>query len=158
MNKTGRYIRKPVDDAESLALMEEHGVGYSSTGLVARMRANGNIWQEGVRLAGVCNLCTNLWCPQKIGISLSKFPSHKCLMRLLCLSNNVGVFVLTGCEGEAGKSVWVLLGGGEGCANGIRGPQAVSQLEAARHQRDHSQPRSQPGKQPASAWVSIAYK
>lgn len=49
LNKTGRYIRKPIDDADSLALMEEHGVGYSSTGLVARMRANGNIWQEGVR-------------------------------------------------------------------------------------------------------------
>ncbi len=42
-------MRKPIDDADSLALMEEHGVGYSSTGLVARMRANGNTWQEGVR-------------------------------------------------------------------------------------------------------------
>ena len=29
--------------------MEEHGVGYSSTGLIARMRQNGNTWQEGVR-------------------------------------------------------------------------------------------------------------
>ena len=28
--------------------MEEHGVGYSSTGLIARMRQNGNVWQEGV--------------------------------------------------------------------------------------------------------------
>jgi hypothetical protein len=48
LNKTGRYVRKPVDDKESLELMEEHGVGYSSTGLIARMRANGNTWQEGV--------------------------------------------------------------------------------------------------------------
>ena len=50
LNKTGRYVRQPVDDAESLALMEEHGVGYSSTGLIARMRHNGNVWQEKVRL------------------------------------------------------------------------------------------------------------
>ena len=49
LNKTGRYVRQPIDDAESLALMEEHGVGYSSTGLIARMRQNGNVWQEGVR-------------------------------------------------------------------------------------------------------------
>jgi 4-hydroxy-3-methylbut-2-enyl diphosphate reductase len=57
LNKTGRYVRQPIDDAESLALMEEHGVGYSSTGLIARMRQNGNVWQEkvccdGSRLAG----------------------------------------------------------------------------------------------------------
>ncbi|CAL8468556.1 g8096 [Coccomyxa elongata] len=40
--------------------MEEHGVGYSSTGLVARMRANGNIWQEGdvkVKLAKAYGYC-----------------------------------------------------------------------------------------------------
>ena len=48
LNKTGRYVRQPIDDAESLALMEEHGVGYSSTGLIARMRQNGNMWQEKV--------------------------------------------------------------------------------------------------------------
>lgn len=28
LNKTGRYQRTPVHDADSLALMEEHGVGY----------------------------------------------------------------------------------------------------------------------------------
>jgi 4-hydroxy-3-methylbut-2-enyl diphosphate reductase len=27
--------------------MEEHGVGYSSSGLVAQMRTNGNVWKEG---------------------------------------------------------------------------------------------------------------
>ena len=48
LNKTGRYVRQPSNDKESLALMEEHGVGYSSTGLIARMRQNGNTWQEGV--------------------------------------------------------------------------------------------------------------
>ncbi len=47
-----------MDDAESLALMEEHGVGYSSTGLVARMRANGNLWQEGVRSEYIYHLCS----------------------------------------------------------------------------------------------------
>ena len=50
LNKTGRYVRQPSNDKESLALMEEHGVGYSSTGLIARMRQNGNTWQEGVSL------------------------------------------------------------------------------------------------------------
>ncbi len=48
LNKTGRYVRQPSNDKDSLALMEEHGVGYSSTGLIARMRKNGNVWQEGV--------------------------------------------------------------------------------------------------------------
>jgi 4-hydroxy-3-methylbut-2-en-1-yl diphosphate reductase len=40
--------------------MEEHGVGYSKTGLVAQMRANGNIWQQGdvtVRLAEAYGFC-----------------------------------------------------------------------------------------------------
>ena len=39
LGKTGRYQRQPKNDAASLALMEEHGVGYSSSGLVAQMRA-----------------------------------------------------------------------------------------------------------------------
>ncbi|KAK9798521.1 hypothetical protein WJX73_007026 [Symbiochloris irregularis] len=45
LNKTGRYTRQPRNDAASLALMEEHGTGYSSTGLIAQMRENGNMWQ-----------------------------------------------------------------------------------------------------------------
>lgn len=45
LGKTGRYQRTPVNDAASLALMEQHGVGYSSTGLIAQMRLNGNLWQ-----------------------------------------------------------------------------------------------------------------
>ena len=45
LGKTGRYIRNPVNDKDSLALMEAHGVGYSTTGLVAQMRENGNTWQ-----------------------------------------------------------------------------------------------------------------
>ena len=49
LTKTGRYVRNPANDAASLALMEEHGVGYSSTGLVAQMRKpeNGNTWKQG---------------------------------------------------------------------------------------------------------------
>lgn len=49
LTKTGRYVRNPANDAESLALMEEHGVGYSSTGLVAQMRKpeNSNTWRQG---------------------------------------------------------------------------------------------------------------
>ena len=42
---SGRYQRNPRNDKDSLALMEEHGVGYSTTGLVAQMRENGNLWQ-----------------------------------------------------------------------------------------------------------------
>ena len=49
LGKTGRYQRNPINDPASLALMEEHGVGYSSTGLIAQMRLNGNLWQQGVR-------------------------------------------------------------------------------------------------------------
>ena len=49
LGKTGRYQRNPINDPASLALMEEHGVGYSTTGLIAQMRLNGNLWQQGVR-------------------------------------------------------------------------------------------------------------
>lgn len=37
LNTTGRYTRKPSNDPDSLQLMEEHGVGYSTTGLVAQV-------------------------------------------------------------------------------------------------------------------------
>jgi len=47
LNKSGRYTRKPSNDEASLDLMEEHGVGYSTTGLVAQMRAENNQWQQG---------------------------------------------------------------------------------------------------------------
>ena len=47
LNATGRYTRKPSNDAASLTLMEEHGVGYSTSGLVAQMREAGNAWQQG---------------------------------------------------------------------------------------------------------------
>ena len=47
LNKSGRYTRKPSNDEASLNLMEEHGVGYSTTGLVAQMRAENNQWQQG---------------------------------------------------------------------------------------------------------------
>jgi len=56
LGKTGRYQRNPINDPASLALMEEHGVGYSSTGLIAQMRLNGNLWQQGVR-ARACRTC-----------------------------------------------------------------------------------------------------
>lgn len=60
LNQTGRYTRKPSDDPESLSLMEEHGVGYSTTGLVAQMREQGNIWKQGdvvVKLAEAYGFC-----------------------------------------------------------------------------------------------------
>lgn len=65
LNKTGRYVRQPSNDKESLALMEEHGVGYSSTGLIARMRQNGNTWQEGVSCCH-CSTCMYLFEPRFI--------------------------------------------------------------------------------------------
>jgi 4-hydroxy-3-methylbut-2-enyl diphosphate reductase len=40
--------------------MEQHGVGYSSSGLVAQMRDNNNTWQEGqvsVKLAKAYGYC-----------------------------------------------------------------------------------------------------
>ena len=58
LGKNGKYIRQPKNDPDSLALMDTHGVGYSTTGLVAQMRANGNRWQHKdvrVKLAQVCH-------------------------------------------------------------------------------------------------------
>lgn len=46
LNKTGRYTRQPTNDKESLALMDDHGVGYSLRGLVAQMKDNGGVWQQ----------------------------------------------------------------------------------------------------------------
>jgi hypothetical protein len=60
LNSTGRYTRKPSNDASSLALMEEHGVGYSTTGLVAQMRETGYTWKQGdvlVKLAEAYGFC-----------------------------------------------------------------------------------------------------
>jgi hypothetical protein len=60
LNKTGRYVRKPNKDPKSNELMEEHGVGYSSTGLVAQMREQGNTWKQGevsVKLAQSYGYC-----------------------------------------------------------------------------------------------------
>lgn len=60
LGKTGRYIRNPINDKDSLALMETHGVGYSTTGLVAQMRESGNLWQFKditVKLANAYGYC-----------------------------------------------------------------------------------------------------
>jgi 4-hydroxy-3-methylbut-2-enyl diphosphate reductase len=60
LNQTGRYTRQPNNNAESQQLMEEHGVGYSATGLVAQMREQGNVWQQGevtVKLAKAYGYC-----------------------------------------------------------------------------------------------------
>eukprot|EP01023_Acetabularia_acetabulum_P009603 TRINITY_DN14336_c0_g1_i1.p1 TRINITY_DN14336_c0_g1~~TRINITY_DN14336_c0_g1_i1.p1 ORF type:complete len:494 (+),score=99.89 TRINITY_DN14336_c0_g1_i1:50-1483(+) len=60
LNKSGRYQRNPTNDAASQTVIEEHGVGYSSTGLVAQMRVNNNEWQQGdiyVQLAEVYGYC-----------------------------------------------------------------------------------------------------
>ena len=51
LNQTGRYMRQPKKDPQSAQLMEDHGVGYSTSGLVAQMRVQGNRWQHaGVTL------------------------------------------------------------------------------------------------------------
>jgi 4-hydroxy-3-methylbut-2-en-1-yl diphosphate reductase len=47
LNKSGRYVRQPKNDQASQELMEEHGVGYSTTGLVAQMRTSGFTHVEG---------------------------------------------------------------------------------------------------------------
>lgn len=56
LNTTGRYTRKPSNDPASLELMEEHGVGYSTSGLVAQMQEANYTWVQGevtVKLAQV---------------------------------------------------------------------------------------------------------
>lgn len=60
LNQTGRYTRKPINDPDSLELMEDHGVGYSTSGLVAQMREQGNVWVQGditVKLAEAYGYC-----------------------------------------------------------------------------------------------------
>lgn len=60
LNQTGRYTRKPSNDPASLELMEEHGVGYSTSGLVAQMREQNNLWKQGdvtVKLAEAYGFC-----------------------------------------------------------------------------------------------------
>lgn len=60
LNSTGRYVRKPSNDAESVSLMESHGVSYSRTGLVAKMREEGHVWkQDGltIHLAEAFGFC-----------------------------------------------------------------------------------------------------
>nr|A0A2Z5WA18.1 RecName: Full=4-hydroxy-3-methylbut-2-enyl diphosphate reductase, chloroplastic; Short=BbHDR; Flags: Precursor [Botryococcus braunii]BBB76027.1 4-hydroxy-3-methylbut-2-enyl diphosphate reductase [Botryococcus braunii]BBB76028.1 4-hydroxy-3-methylbut-2-enyl diphosphate reductase [Botryococcus braunii] len=60
LKDTGRYVAKPINDKDSLDLMEEHGVGYSSVGLVAQMRANNNEWRFKdirVKLASAYGYC-----------------------------------------------------------------------------------------------------
>lgn len=60
LNQSGRYVRKTINDADSLQLMEDHGVGYSSSGLVAQMRESGYVWQQGnttVKLAQAYGFC-----------------------------------------------------------------------------------------------------
>eukprot|EP00873_Tetraselmis_striata_P041227 jgi/Tetstr1/461491/TSEL_006597.t1 len=60
LNKTGRYIRKPINDADSLELMDDHGVGYSKYGLVARMRTTDYEYTTGdvrVKLAEAYGFC-----------------------------------------------------------------------------------------------------
>lgn len=60
LNQTGRYVRQPKNDEKSQALMEEHGVGYSTSGLVAQMREKDYTWQQGevtVKLAKAYGYC-----------------------------------------------------------------------------------------------------
>lgn len=60
LNQTGRYTRNVSNDPNSLALMEDHGVGYSTTGLVAQMREQGNEWKQGnvtAKLAEAYGFC-----------------------------------------------------------------------------------------------------
>ncbi len=58
--QTGRYVRQPKNDPASQLKMDEHGVGYSTSGLVAQMRTQGNLWKEGdvtVKLAKAYGYC-----------------------------------------------------------------------------------------------------
>jgi 4-hydroxy-3-methylbut-2-enyl diphosphate reductase len=60
LHKTGRYVRQPTNDPLSQQMMDEHGVGYSTNGLVAQMRTSGNLWKQGevtVKLAKAYGYC-----------------------------------------------------------------------------------------------------
>eukprot|EP00216_Chloropicon_sp_CCMP2111_P001239 CAMPEP_0198241298 /NCGR_PEP_ID=MMETSP1446-20131203/6130_1 /TAXON_ID=1461542 ORGANISM="Unidentified sp, Strain CCMP2111" /NCGR_SAMPLE_ID=MMETSP1446 /ASSEMBLY_ACC=CAM_ASM_001112 /LENGTH=488 /DNA_ID=CAMNT_0043924111 /DNA_START=278 /DNA_END=1744 /DNA_ORIENTATION=- len=60
LNRTGRYVRQTTNDPASLSLMEDHGVGYSSVGLVARMRTGDLTFELGdvsVKLAKSYGFC-----------------------------------------------------------------------------------------------------
>ncbi|GLC46853.1 hypothetical protein PLESTB_001541300 [Pleodorina starrii] len=60
LNQTGRYVRQPTNDPVSQQRMDEHGVGYSTNGLVAQMRTQGNVWKQGevtVKLAKAYGYC-----------------------------------------------------------------------------------------------------
>ncbi|KAG2485361.1 hypothetical protein HYH03_015854 [Edaphochlamys debaryana] len=60
LNQTGRYVRQPTNDPVSQSKMDEHGVGYSTSGLVAQMRTQGNLWKEGpvtIKLAKAYGYC-----------------------------------------------------------------------------------------------------
>ena len=53
-------MRQPKNDEKSQELMDAHGVGYSTTGLVAQMRESNNLWQVGevkVKLAKAYGYC-----------------------------------------------------------------------------------------------------
>lgn len=59
-----RYTRQPNNNQESQSLMEIHGVGYSSMGLVAQMRENNNHWQQGeVKITLVRMVSTSFLAP-----------------------------------------------------------------------------------------------
>lgn len=60
LNQTGRYIRQVKNDEKTQTLIDDHGVGYSSSGLVAQMRESGYLWQQGeltIKLAKAYGYC-----------------------------------------------------------------------------------------------------
>ncbi|KAK9835932.1 hypothetical protein WJX84_010530 [Apatococcus fuscideae] len=81
LGKNGKYIRQPKNDPDSLALMDTHGVGYSTTGLVAQMRANGNRWQHKdvrVKLAQAFGYCWGVQRAVEMAYEARKqYPGHK---------------------------------------------------------------------------------
>lgn len=81
LNQTGRYVRQPQNDADSQTLMDQHGVGYSLTGLVAQMRENGNVWKQGeitVKLADAYGYCWGVERAVRMAYEAKKsFPDRK---------------------------------------------------------------------------------
>jgi len=81
LNQTGRYVRQPNNNQESQALMDTHGVGYSSSGLVAQMREAGNVWKQGevtVKLAKAYGYCWGVERAVRMAYEARKsFPDRK---------------------------------------------------------------------------------
>ncbi len=132
LNQTGRYTRQPKDDPTSDALMETHGVGYSSTGLVAQMRDNNNLWQQGdmtVKLAKAYGYCWGVERAVRMAYEArNAFPEKKIYITNEIIHNPEVNQVRRGAPGEG-----LGVGGAGGGRGGRGGPEGGGQAGGICH-------------------------